>query len=339
MESTIWREYLLNLPLPLARLYSHAQIAKDVTARHHHSFYLFEALVKLLATLLVMTYARERRQGATGDDRINRQLLQLARPSLGQWAGILRALARYFGQRPDAAIQPLGHLWRQLNQPHRDKPGLLALYQHTKRGPDGEPAGDQSCSILQVINALVPYRNTVIGHGAMRPESFYAQFGALLFSAANEVLAEDTLHILGPRGTRLVYLTEVRTVAEDRVEVSLRELVGSAEGIQLDLLVLGREAACERLSNRVAVLWPGQSVPLTLDPLLVFRKRTTADVLFLNSDRDGRHVVYLSYTSGEPEKDPEMVPDLAAQHCRRADHYARAARSAGGSEHRRKPLY
>jgi len=75
MESTIRREYLLNLPLPLARLYSHAQIAKDVTARHHHSFYLFEALVKLLATLLVMTYAGERRQGATGDDRINRQLL------------------------------------------------------------------------------------------------------------------------------------------------------------------------------------------------------------------------------------------------------------------------
>jgi len=91
----------------------------------------------------------------------------------------------------------------------------------------------------------------------MRPVSFYAQFGALLFSAANEVLAEDTLHMLGPRGTRLVYLTEVRTVAEDRVEVGLRELVGSAEGIRLDPLVLGHEAACELLSNRVAVLWPG----------------------------------------------------------------------------------
>ena len=127
--------------------------------------------------------------------------------------------------RPTAATHPLGHLWQQVQRAHRDKPGLRALYQRIKNGPDGEPAGDQSCSILQVVDALVHYRNKVIGHGAGQHESFYAQFGSLLFAAANDMLAEDMLQMSGPRGTRLVYLTEVRTIAEGQVEVGLRELV------------------------------------------------------------------------------------------------------------------
>jgi hypothetical protein len=159
MQASFQQHYLSDLPLPLAKLYSLAHNGKDVTTRHLHSFYLFEALIKLLATLLIMAYARERRQGAEGDQRINRQPLQLALPSLGHWAGMLRELARDFGQRPTAATHPLGHLWRQLQRAHRDKPGLLALYQGIKNGPDEEPAGDQSCSILQVVDAVVSYRN------------------------------------------------------------------------------------------------------------------------------------------------------------------------------------
>ena len=109
--------------------------------------------------------------------------------------------------RPDAASHPLGHLWDQLNGPHRDRPALLALYRRIKNGPDGEPAGDQSCSVLQVLDALVQYRNGVFGHGAGRFEAFYdREMGPLLFPAANELLAEGLLDLLGPRGSRLVYL-------------------------------------------------------------------------------------------------------------------------------------
>ena len=52
--------------------------------------------------------------------------------------------------------------------------------------------------------------------------------GPLLFPAVNELLAEGTLDVLGPRGSRLVYLTELRTLDDGRVEVGLRELVGAA---------------------------------------------------------------------------------------------------------------
>ena len=47
----------------------------------------------------------------------------------------------------------------------------------------------------------------------------------------------------------------------------------------------------------MAVLWPGRQVPLRLDPLLLFRASEIGDeLLFLNRDRNGRQVEYLSYT-------------------------------------------
>jgi hypothetical protein len=46
---------------------------------------------------------------------------------------------------------------------------------HYRIGSDGQPAGDQSCSLLQVIEVMVPYRNGVFGHGAARFDSFYEQ--------------------------------------------------------------------------------------------------------------------------------------------------------------------
>src|SRR5437868_1312790 len=55
---------------------------------------------------------------------LDRLLVHLALPSLGQWVAMLRGLARHFGARPDAAAHPLGHVWEQLNRPYRDRPGL-----------------------------------------------------------------------------------------------------------------------------------------------------------------------------------------------------------------------
>ena len=67
------------------------------------------------------------------------------------------------------------------------------------------------------------------------------------------------------------------------------------------------------MPNRVAVLWPGRPVPLPLDPLLLYREGELADeVLFLNRDRNGRQVEYLSYTTGRTERDRATAPALAA---------------------------
>jgi serine/threonine protein kinase/formylglycine-generating enzyme required for sulfatase activity len=313
MTTDFQREYLLRLPLPLAQLYSRAFNAKDPRGRHDNAFYLCEALIKLAVAPAIAGYLDEVQRGAPRVPTLDRELAALALPSLGQWVAMLRALARHFSQRPDAAAHPLGHLGRQLDSPRRDWPGVLALHRRIKNGPDGQPAGDQSCSLLQFLDSLVQYRNGVFGHGGPRFEAFYEQeMGPLLAPALNELLAEGTFDLLGPRGSRLVYLTELRTVDEDRVAVGLRELVG-LQGERLAPLELSAAQATALLPNRVAVLWPGRPVPLRLDPLLLYRESETAEeVLFLNRDRNGRQVEYLSYTTGRTERDRAAAPALAA---------------------------
>ena len=59
---------------------------------------------------------------------LDRLLIQLALPSLGQWLAMFRELARHFGGRTDAPTHPLGHLWDQIDRERRDSPALLARF-------------------------------------------------------------------------------------------------------------------------------------------------------------------------------------------------------------------
>src|SRR3954454_17709373 len=114
MSQEFRRDYLARLPLPLAQLYSRAYNAKDPRGRHDNTFYLFEALVKLAAATAVAAYLHEVQQGAPRVAALDRLLVHLALPSLGQWVGMLRERPRHFAGRPDAASHPLGHLLDQL---------------------------------------------------------------------------------------------------------------------------------------------------------------------------------------------------------------------------------
>jgi hypothetical protein len=72
------------LPLPLAQLYTRAFNAKDARSRHDNAFYLFEATIKLAAAPAVACYVHDVRSGSTRVPELDRLLLQLALPSLGQ---------------------------------------------------------------------------------------------------------------------------------------------------------------------------------------------------------------------------------------------------------------
>ncbi len=311
MDDRFHRDYLVRLPLPLAQLYSRAHNAKQARARHDNAFYLCEALIKLAAAPAIVTYLNEAKRGATRSDAVDRPLAHLTLPSLGHWLALLRESARHFGNRVDAASHPLGHLWEQLSTKRREWDGVLALFRRIKNGPDGQPTNAKSCSALELFDALVQYRNTVFGHGASRVASFYEkEMGSLLLPAVSDLLADGVLDILGPKGSRLVFLVEIRAAAENRMELELRELVGR-ESERADAKTLTAEDAATLAPGCVAVEWPGQPVPLRLDPLLTFRETDlTEEVLFLNRDRSGRQVEYLSYTTGQTVRDREMQPAL-----------------------------
>ncbi len=167
--------------------------------------------------------------------------------------------------------------------------------------------------MLQLLDALVQYRNLVFGPGGPRFDAFFEQdMGPLLLPAINDLLAENVVEWFGRPGSRFVYLTEIRMVDDAQTEIGLRELLGR-DSERAAPLRLSAEQTHGLLPNRVALLWPGRPVPLRLDPLLVYRETDQGeDVLFLNRDRNSRQVEYLSYFSGKTEREASMATALAA---------------------------
>ncbi|MEM9416507.1 MAG: serine/threonine-protein kinase [Planctomycetota bacterium] len=313
------REYLLRLPLPLAQLYSRAHNAKDNRSRHDNCYYIFESLIKLAACPLIGSYIDDLNRGRPHVESIDRTLSYLALPSLGQWVAMLRELARHYGNSPEHKGHPLRNVWRKLNRKHTraESPAIVGLYRRIKHGPDGKLSADSTCTLLDLFDKVVRYRNDVVGHGGPRFEDFFDnEMGPLMFPAVNEVLAEGTFDPLGAPGTRLVYLTEMRMVGEGKFEVSLRELVG-LQGERSAPMVFDHDMV-KALAPRygafpgLALIWPGHAAPLRLGPMMRFRESEVADeVLLLNRDRGGRQVEYLSYTTGRTERDAEMSGAMA----------------------------
>lgn len=319
MDQGFRRDYLLRLPLPLAQLYSRAHNAKDTRTRHDNCFYIFESLIKLSTCPLIGAYLDDLKRGKDHNEQVDRALSHLALPSLGQWVGMLRELARHYGESETTRGHPLRPVWRQLNRKHSvgDSPGIVGLYRRIKHGPDGHLSADTKCNLLDLFDRIVRYRNDVVGHGGPRFDNFFDQeMGPLMFPAVNEVLDERNFDPMGPPGTRLVYMTEMRMIGEGTFEVSLRELIG-LQGERSAPMTFDTDLA-DTLSPRhgsfpgLALLWPGVAAPMRLGPMMRFRESEVADeVLLLNRDRGGRQVEYLSYTTGRTERDAEMSGAIA----------------------------
>lgn len=319
MDQGFRRDYLLRLPLPLAQLYSRAHNAKDTRTRHDNCFYIFESLIKLATCPLIGAYLDDLKRGKEHSEQVDRALSHLALPSLGQWVGMLRELSRHYGESETTRGHPLRPVWRQLNRKHAigDSPGIVGLYRRIKHGPDGKLAADSKCTLLDLFDKIVRYRNDVVGHGGPRFDNFFEnEMGPLMFPAVNEVLNERNFEFMGPPGTRLVYMTEMRMVGEGTFEVSLRELIG-LQGERSAPMTFDSDLA-DNLAPRhgsfpgLALLWPGVASPMRLGPMMRFRESEVADeVLLLNRDRGGRQVEYLSYTTGRTERDAEMSGAIA----------------------------
>jgi serine/threonine protein kinase len=303
------RDYLTELPLPLAQLYRRTNDEKSDEARHNTCYFLFEALVKLIAAPAIALYLEDvGRDPSARVDQLDQQLQALACPSQGHWVGILRELARHFAKRPDAEVHPLGHLWNELEARRRDSfDGLVELYRAIKDGPDSAPSGDQSCCLRQVVEALVRYRNLVLGHGAHRSRSFYEGKAPLFVPAVNDVLQSTLIRKLWPENARLIYVEELRTVGVDQVEMEYKELTGE-HGVRMQERRLTKAQADRIVVKRVALTWPNRDIPLRLDPLLIYHDKETVDeVLFLNKDDRGKRVEHLSYRTGVTYRDRDEM--------------------------------
>src|SRR3954454_11378927 len=77
-----------RLPLPLAQLYRRARNAKTPLEQHLTAYYLWEAALKLLGSVAIVTYAEHPHPNA----ELTERLTKLARPSIGDWWDFVRRL-------------------------------------------------------------------------------------------------------------------------------------------------------------------------------------------------------------------------------------------------------
>ncbi len=317
------REVLPTLTLPLAQLYSRARIAKEPRSQHDNCFYLLEAAIKLTAFGPIAWYLEQLtrdRPDITRDTTLDTHLKHLAVPSLGHWLAILRHASQTIATAQPT--HPLGTLHRRLSQKHQhpDAPALLALYRNIKHGPDADPASDTSFTLLNLFDAVVRYRNAVMGHGGPRHTHFFNdRMVPLLMPAVDELLQPGMLDPLGEPDARLLDVQRLTpifaqaTVQEsddgsasasppvEHYEVHAEELIG-LEPARLPRFHLDADQADRLIDEHdipgVTLFFSGHE-PLRLDPLIRYYESSIGrEVLLLNRQRRGHSVEYLSYTTG-----------------------------------------
>jgi hypothetical protein len=158
-----YREDLLDrYPQPLAATYARVLAVRDPALQHSTVLALFEALLKYVTAAALAQYL----QTAPPPADLTAALANLHRPSLGHWAGLLRAVLttrRRQGLDEDQFIFP--ELARLYTRPTSDLPATIALVRLIQGGSAATVA------LRQVFDLLVAQRNAQAhGAGAAAPD-------------------------------------------------------------------------------------------------------------------------------------------------------------------------
>jgi serine/threonine protein kinase/tetratricopeptide (TPR) repeat protein len=296
-----------QLPLPLAKLYVRAHNTKNPTDLHKSSFYLWEASLRLLASVAVASYAER----PEPDPALEEALRRLARPALGDWWSLVRRLVPILADAGDAGFAAVREL--VLGRSRDDLPLAAELDAAICEALDLEAAPRSRVRPSELFDRLVRYRNREFGHGAVehRPREFHARMGQALRSGASELLAK--LDFLA--GRRLIYVEEVRLQKSGHYLVEWHALVGespkrieSLESPASNAARLPRPEQVYLERNVARSVGEGAQAPVSLvplRPLIVFDPRLS-DVFFLNSRSQGRRCNYLCFTTGDHQDLDEL---------------------------------
>ena len=274
-----------GLPLPLGQLLRRAANAKSVADRHTSAWALWEAAIKTLGAAAVGTFAAD----PSPNPRITAQMRKLARPSLGDWVGLLRDVVPHLADRGAAGFPALRAAVSAKR--HDDLPRAAGLSAVLAELRGERPTSRATVSLAELLDHLVDYRNDEVGHGVggHRAVAVRDRVGRALVAAFEEVFA--ALDLLA--GGRLVYVDECR-----------RDGPAWAVG-GLELVWPG--------PNRVPEWrWPERPDPagarvylrtsagdhLPLHPLVWFEPEAE-QTYFLNARRGRARVEYLCYATGE----------------------------------------
>jgi hypothetical protein len=311
----------LPLPLPLPQLYRRAHNAKSALERHQAAFFLWEAALKLLASVAVIEYAEH----GPPDDRLAERLQNLARPALGHWWEFVRLLVPPLAEAGDAPFAAVRDLL--LGAVRHDLPRAAGLDAVLGEVLDGRGGARSTVRLSELFDRLVRYRNRGLGHGAtgQRAGDFYGRVGQALLAGIPEILGH--LDVLA--GRRLLYVADVRRQAGGRWLVERAELIGEAARSIESLDLPHEEAAGLPQPECVYLETPGPRPLLRALQLLVVYDADLAEVHFLNARRGRQRVEHLCYTSGQVLERPEWAAAQQALLARVLDLPVDAAQAEG----------
>ena len=287
-----------RLPLPMAQLYRRAHNAKTSLECHLTAFYLWEAGLKLLASVAIVEYAER----GPAVPEVAERLKNLARPAVGHWWEFVRLLVPALADAGDPAFARLRDLL--LGKPRGDCPRAAGLDAVLREVLEGKPGTRATVQFAELFNRLVSLRNDEVGHGAagQRPVAFYERTGPALLAGVAEAL--DRLDVLA--GRRLAHVPDVRRLANGNWLVERFDLSGEVMRRLESLEVADAGALRLPRPGRLYLHGPDPAAPWrSLHPLMIYDAEAER-IFFLNSRVRQRRAEYLCYTTGDVVKRDEF---------------------------------
>ncbi len=244
-----------ELPLPVAALRRQSENAKSARDRHDGAYFAWELSVKL-------AFAAAPPEDAT----------PFGRAPLGRWVGALRL--------PSSRIET---------------PALLDLHGLLTEVATGKRSHKQSVAPRTLLDALVGYRNRVVGHGSVRAGAFYDDAGRALLDGLDAAWGSS---LFLPAGARLLFCESAETSDGDgesgRV-ARILDLTGEAPRV-LDPAgtPVGRDGPTERQLH----LREADGTWRSLHPWVLLVPTDARERTYVFNGI-GRTPEYLDYASGE----------------------------------------
>src|SRR5262249_6618774 len=151
---------------------------------HLSAYYLWEAALKLLGSVAIVSYA----ELPSHDANFRERLRNLARPSTGNWWEFVRLLVPALAEAGDSGFVPLRDFL--FGRTRDDLPRLAGLDGTLREVLSGATGAQTTVRVCDLFDRLVQYRNREIGHGVVghrRPE-FHQRIGDALTAGLAEML-------------------------------------------------------------------------------------------------------------------------------------------------------
>jgi serine/threonine protein kinase/WD40 repeat protein len=294
-----------RLPLPLAQLYRRAHNAKSALERHQAAYYLWEAALKLLASVAIAEYAALDER----DPDLMRRLESLTRPSVGHWWELIRRIVPVLADSGggDPGFRAVRDL--VLGATRADLPRAAGLDAALAAALGAGGGARSTVRLSELFDRLVQYRNRELGHGAagQREASFYERMGPALLAGVAEILdAVDPL-----AGRELIHVADVRRQADGSWLIERYALEGETarrlETVEVPgpaASSLPRPGCVYAARGHAAGSAPGGL--RSLHPLLL-HDADTGVFSFLNACRGPNDFEHLSYSTGRVERRDNLL--------------------------------